>query len=114
MIQDNLRLVRRTFPDRDREYVRLLASRVCATVPRTVAVFISAETDPVRIFLACSHDIDLNCGAFLREALAAHGLRGGGSRDLAQGDLSRAQAEDVAAKLAANLRSLLASPHLAD
>ncbi len=114
MIQDNLRLVRRTFPDRDRDYVRLLASRVCATVPRTVALFISTEGDPARIFLACSHDIDLNCGAFLREALAAHGLRGGGSRDLAQGDLSRAQAEDVAAKLAANLRSLLASPHLDD
>src|SRR5271170_4879454 len=111
MIQDNLRLVRRTFPDRDREYVRLLASRVCATVPRTVTVFISAESDPVRILLACSHDIDLNCGAFLREALAAHGLRGGGSRDLAQGDLPRDQAEDVATKLAANLRFLLARPH---
>ena len=27
MIQDNLRLVRRIFTDRDREYVRLLASR---------------------------------------------------------------------------------------
>jgi len=114
MIQDNLRLVRRTFPDRDREYVRLLASRVCATVPRTVAVFIAAETDPLRIFVACSHDIDLNCGAFLREALAAHGLRGGGSRDLAQGDLPRDQVEDVATRLAANLRFLLASPHHAD
>jgi alanyl-tRNA synthetase len=114
MIQNNLRLVRRTFADRDRDYVRLLASRLCATVPRTVAVLIAAEADPARIFLACGRDIHLHCGDYLREALAACGLRGGGSPDLAQGDLPRADAEELAAKLAAGLRSLLASPHPAD
>jgi alanyl-tRNA synthetase len=114
MIQDNLRLVRRTFTDRDREYVRLLASRVCATVPRTVALFIAAETDPPRIFLARSHDMNLHCGEALRETLAAYGLRGGGSPDLAQGDLSREQAESVAAKLGADLRSQLARPRPAE
>ena len=114
MIEDNLRLVRRTFADRDRDYVRLLASRVCATVPRTVALFVSAETDPARIFLAASRDITLNCGEFLREALTAHGLRGGGSPDLAQGDLPRAGTDEVAATLAARLRSLLARPHSAE
>jgi alanyl-tRNA synthetase len=114
MIQDNLRLVRRTFTERDRDYVRLLASRLCATVPRTVAIFISAEIDPARIFLACGHDMNLSCGDFLREFLAAHGLRGGGSRDLAQGDLPRDRSEEVAEKLAACLRVLLASPHRAE
>ena len=114
MIQDNLRLVRRTFTDRDREYVRLLASRVCATVPRTVALFIAAEADPPRIFLARSHDMNLHCGEALRETLAAYGLRGGGSPDLAQGDLSREQAESVAAKLGADLRSQLARPRPAE
>jgi alanyl-tRNA synthetase len=114
MIKDNLRLVLRTFTDRDRDYVRLLASRVCATVPRTVAAFVAVEADPARIFLACSHDIDLNCGDFLRITLAAHGLRGGGSADLAQGDLPRSQANQVAAEISASLRSLLSRPHIED
>jgi alanyl-tRNA synthetase len=107
MIEDNLRLVRRVFADRDREYVRLVASRLTATVPQTVAIFISAETDPVRLFLARSQDIQIHCGEVLREALAAYGLRGGGSPDLAQGDLTKEQAEELSAKLATNLRSLL-------
>ena len=114
MIRDNLRLVRRTFAERDRDYVRLLASRVCATVPRTLALFVAADSEPARIFLACSHDIDLNCGDFLRSSLAAHGLRGGGSPDLAQGDLPRSVAEEVATGMAAKLRQLLSRPHIED
>jgi alanyl-tRNA synthetase len=110
MIEDNLRLIRRAF-DRDRDYVRLLASRVCATVPRTVALFVAEETEPARIFLACSRDISLNCGEFLKNALAGHGLRGGGSADLAQGDASKEEAEKIAVAMAANLRSMLARPH---
>jgi len=114
MIQDNLRLVRRAFSDRDREYVRLLASRLTATVPRTVALFISAETNPARIFLARSQDMNLHCGEFLREALATYGLRGGGSSDLAQGDLTKEQADELSARLASDLRSLLARPRSAE
>ena len=114
MIKDNLRLIRRTFADRDREYVRLLASRVCATVPRTVALFVCEEAEPARIFLACSHDMNLNCGEFLRGTLADHGLRGGGSADLAQGDAPKAEAEKIAADMAVNLRSMLARPHPAE
>lgn len=113
MIEDNLRLINRTFGDRDREYVRLLASRVCATVPRTVALFVCEETEPARIFLACSRDMNLNCGEFLRNALAAQGLRGGGSADLAQGDASTVEAKKIAASMAVNLRSMLARPHAA-
>jgi alanyl-tRNA synthetase len=111
MIEDNLRLIRRTFADRDRDYVRLLASRVCATVPRTVALFVSEETEPARIFLACSRDMKLNCGEFLRSALAAHGLRGGGAADLAQGDAAKPEAEKITAAMAVDLRAMLARPH---
>jgi alanyl-tRNA synthetase len=111
MIQDNLRLVHRVFLDRDREYVRLLASRLAATVPRTLALFVSAETDPARIFLSRSQDMKLHCGEILRGALGAYGLRAGGSPDLAQGDLPKGQTEEVCAKLAAELRSLFARPH---
>jgi alanyl-tRNA synthetase len=114
MIEDNLRLVRRDFADRDRDYVRLLASRVCATVPRTVALFVCEESEPARIFLARSRDMDFNCGEVLRSALTAHGLRGGGSADLAQGDATKAEAEKIAATLAASLRSMLSRPHVED
>ena len=53
----------------------------------------------------------LHCGEVLREALAAYGLRGGGSPDLAQGDLTKEQAEEVSVRLATELRSLFARPH---
>ena len=112
MIEDNLRLIRRTFADRDRDYVRLLASRVCATVPRTVALFVCEESQPARIFVACSHDMKLNCGEFLRNSLAAHGLRGGGSPDLAQGDAPKTEAEKICASMAVDLRSMLGRPHV--
>ena len=112
MIVDNLRLVRRNFSDRDRDYVRLLASRICATVPRTVAMLVASEADPARIFVACSHDIDLNCGDFLRASLAIYGLRGGGSPDLAQGDLPRSKVDEVALGMADTLHQLLCSPHV--
>jgi alanyl-tRNA synthetase len=113
MIEENLRLIRRTFIDRGRDYVRLLASRVCATVPRTVALFVCEEAEPARIFLACSRDMNLNCGEYLRSALAARGLRGGGSGDLAQGDAPKAEADKIVASMATDLRSLLARPHAA-
>ncbi|MFY9937770.1 MAG: DHHA1 domain-containing protein [Silvibacterium sp.] len=114
MIQDNLRLVRRVFTHHDREYVRILASRLTATVPRTIALFISAETGPARIFLARSQDMKLHCGEVLREALAAYGLRGGGSSDLAQGDLTKEQAEELSVRLATDLRTQLARPRPAE
>ncbi len=107
MIEDNLRLVRRTFTDRDPEYIRVLANSVTASVPRTVALLVSDQkTGPARVVLARSHDIDLHCGNFLREALAAHGIRGGGSPDLAQSDLPREKLDEITAQLAANLRSM--------
>lgn len=43
--------------------------------------------DPVRVFVARSSDLDFNCGQILREALIHLGLRGGGSADLAQGEV---------------------------
>ena len=42
-IVNRLRLVRRTFTERDAEYVKLLASRLVASVPQTVALMVSAH-----------------------------------------------------------------------
>jgi len=83
-----LRLVVRAWKDRDRDYVKLLASRTAAAAPSTSVIFFAEDADPVRVFVARSADLDFDCGRILREELARLGLRGGGSADLAQGDVS--------------------------
>jgi len=82
-----VRLVQGEWKDRDRDYVRLLASRTAAAAAFTAVIFCARDSDPVRIFVARSKDLDFDCGRILREALARLGLRGGGSPDLAQGDV---------------------------
>jgi len=77
----------REWKDRDRDYVRLLASRTAAAAPATAVVFSAKEADPARVFVARSPDLKFDCGRLLRDALAALGLRGGGSGYLAQGDV---------------------------
>jgi len=91
-IENGLRLLECAWKDKDREMVRLLASRTAMAAPRTATIFCAEDAEPVRIFVARSADLDFNCGQILREALAALGLRGGGSADLAQGDVPAAQA----------------------
>jgi alanyl-tRNA synthetase len=108
LIHRHLRLVRRVFPDRDRDYVKLLASRVVASAPHTVALLVSTEEAPARVVLARSQDMDLHCGEVLKSALAELGLRGGGSPDLAQGDLSPDQVEAFIVELERKLRELFA------
>ena len=68
------------FPDRDGEYVKLLASRLVASVPQTVALLVSAQQEPALVVLARGGDLDFHAGNLMREALAALGLRGGGCR----------------------------------
>jgi alanyl-tRNA synthetase len=108
LIHRHLRLVRRIFPDRDRDYVKLLASRVVASAPHTVALLVSSEEDPARVVLARSQDMDLHCGEVLKNALAELGLRGGGSPDLAQGDLSPDQVDSFIDQLERKLREQFA------
>jgi alanyl-tRNA synthetase len=86
-VENNLRMVCRMFSDRDRDYVRMLASRVTAAVPRTIALLASTESSPAHVVLASSGDLELHCGEILREGLATLGLRGGGSPGMAQGDV---------------------------
>jgi alanyl-tRNA synthetase len=109
-IHDGLRLVERTFKDRDREYVKLLASRVAAAAPSTAVVFCSEEANPARIFVARSMGLDFDCGRVLKEALAKRGLRGGGSADLAQGDVPLHDCAAVLAEAAAAVRAAVPAP----
>ena len=107
-VENGLRLLVRSWKDRDRDFVKLLASRTAAAGSRSALVFCAEEGDSVRIFLARSSDLDFNCGQVLREALAALGLRGGGSADLAQGELPAKQRAALVDSLTSAIRTAAA------
>jgi alanyl-tRNA synthetase len=109
-IENGLRLLVRAWKDRDRDYVKLLASRTAAAADRTAVIFSANDNDPVRIFVARSADMDFNCGQILREALANLGLRGGGSADLAQGEVSADQETALRASLSEAIYRAVADP----
>jgi len=102
-IKGGLRLVCRSFEDRDAEYVRLLASSLTASVPRTVTVLVSEESWPAKLVLAKSGDINLHCGELLRATLAEYGLRGGGSTEFAQTDIPKEHLEKIREDLEATI-----------
>lgn len=109
-IEKGLRLVQRSWRDRDRDYVRLLASRLAAAAPSTVAVLGSEDGGLVRMVLSRSMDLDFHCGQLMKEALAGFGLRGGGSPDLAQGDVPPEHAAALRGALVEALRAALEPP----
>lgn len=100
-----LRLVARTFTDRDPEYTRLLALSLTASTPRTVALLVSAMDWPARLVLAKSGDVNFHCGEMIRDTMAKHGLRGGGSSDLAQTDVPKEKLEQVKRALEEAIRA---------
>jgi alanyl-tRNA synthetase len=65
----------------------------------------------VRVFIARSSDLDFNCGQLLREALAHFGLRGGGSADLAQGEVPAEQEAALRDSLCDTIRKSAAEEH---
>lgn len=107
-IADGVRLVVRAWKDRDRDYVKLLASRTAAAAARTAVIFCACDVDPIRVFVARSSDLDFNCGLILREALAHVGLRGGGSADLAQGEVPAEQAAALRVSVSEAIRRAVA------
>jgi alanyl-tRNA synthetase len=83
------KMLRRTFADRDAAYLKLLASRMVASASETCVLLASTQEEPARVIVAASSDARLDCGTLLREALAAYGLRGGGSSSMAQGQIAK-------------------------
>jgi len=104
-IDKGVRLVDRSWKDRDPEYIRLLASRVTAAAPETVVILSSESGATVRVILARSLDLDFDCGRMLKEALAQFGLRGGGSHDMAQGDIATQDAPALRSALVQTIRT---------
>jgi alanyl-tRNA synthetase len=107
--QHDLRIVRRIFPDRDADYIKLLASRVASAAPHTVALLASTQQphSPAAVVVACSQAMGRSAGELLRAALAPSGGRGGGSATLAQGLVP---AENLTAALDALESVLRAKP----
>jgi alanyl-tRNA synthetase len=103
-IENGLRLVRRGFSEYDLQYIKLLASRLTASAPQTCALMGSTEEDPAKVVLSSSQDLPVDCGKTLRDALAAHGLRGGGSKTMAQGQVPAAKMEALFDAVEAALR----------
>src|SRR3984885_164139 len=105
--QNDLRIVRRIFPDRDAEYIKLLASRVARAAPHTIALLATTQQQqaPATVVVACSQEFGRDAGEMLRTALAAFSGRGGGSAMLAQGLVPTDQLGPALDALEAQLRS---------
>ncbi len=107
-IEEGLRLVVRSWKDRDREYVKMLAARTAMAAPETVVILCAEEANPARVVMSRSLSLELDCGRMLREALAEMGLRGGGSPDLAQGEVPIDQVATLCSKLRESVRRTIA------
>ena len=94
-IHDGLRIVQRIFADRDAAYCKLLASRVVAAAPQTLALIASTQQEPAAVVMARSPGLHFSCADLLRDQLAQLGLRGGGSPDMAQGQAPRKEMESL-------------------
>lgn len=87
--QNGFHLVVRSFADREAEFVKLLGQKLArAAGKRAVALLGAAQGTPTLVF-AQSAGLPYDMGAFMKEAMAATGGRGGGSKDLAQGGVPK-------------------------
>jgi alanyl-tRNA synthetase len=108
--QPGCRIVRLNLADQDAVYLKLLASRLVASTPRVCALLAGTQEEPARVMMAASADCGIDCGLFLREALAAYGLRGGGSPGMAQGQISVVNLPELLAGLEGRIREASVLP----
>jgi alanyl-tRNA synthetase len=94
-IVDGLRLVCRTFTDRDPEYLRMLATRLLEAVPLTAAVLASTGHNPAAVIVAANIEVPGGCDGLLKQVLSRYELNGGGTAELAQAQVPREQIEVV-------------------
>jgi alanyl-tRNA synthetase len=83
------KMIARIFPDRDLDYVKLLAQR--AVRQGTAICFFASTAAAPAIVFAQTAGQPHNMGALMKEALTALGGRGGGSKDMAQGGPERVE-----------------------
>jgi alanyl-tRNA synthetase len=99
------KVVARAFPDRDLQFIRLLAQKITRLEPNAVALLAASQGQPSLVF-AQSKGSPFDMGTLLKEVIAAHGGKGGGTRDMAQGGIPAADLlENVLAQAAARVHS---------
>jgi len=86
--ENGFRRVVKVFPDRDLEFIKLLAQKLVRTTgQRAVALLGAGEGSPALVF-AQTAGLPYDMGALMKEALAQTGGRGGGTKDMAQGGVA--------------------------
>jgi len=86
--ENGFRRIVKVFPDRDLEFVKLLAQKLVRTTgQRAVALLGAGEVSPALVF-AQTAGLPYDMGALMKEALAQTGGRGGGTKDMAQGGVA--------------------------
>lgn len=81
-------IIRRVYADRDVNFVRLLAQKIVAAAEKQrVVVLLGSTMGQPTVILAEPIGGALDLGGLMKELMSAHGGRGGGSREMAQGGL---------------------------
>ncbi len=84
------RIIVRTLCDRDLNFVKLLAQKLTRLAPNVVALLGTTSPQPSLVF-AQSPGQPFDMGALMKETMTKLGGRGGGSKDLAQGGIPKAE-----------------------
>ncbi|HVO59402.1 MAG TPA: alanine--tRNA ligase-related protein [Terriglobales bacterium] len=99
------KVLMRTFADRDLAYIKLLAQKATRIEPNIIALL--GTTVQPAVVTAASQGQAIDLGALLKETLAKHGGRGGGSKDMAQGGVPSPEAlERVLAEMGEKIRTI--------
>jgi len=98
--QGQRKVVVRSYADRDLTFIRLLAQKITRLDPTAVAL-LGAGLGQGALVFAQTRSSPFDLGALLKDIVAAHGGKGGGSRDMAQGGLPGAALIETALAQAA-------------
>lgn len=82
------KIIRRVFPDRDMNFLKLLAQKVTKTAG--VVALLGSSAAPAAVVFAQAAGGPHDMGGVMKQVLASVGGRGGGSKDLAQGGVPNA------------------------
>jgi alanyl-tRNA synthetase len=91
------KIVTRTFADREMNFLKLLAQRLTRLAPNVIALLASTSPQPSLVF-AQSAGQPFDMSALLKQAMTPLGGRGGGSKDLAQGGITKVEEIEAALK----------------
>ena len=98
-----VKIIMRTFSDRDLAYIKLVAQKVTRLSSAVIALLATDSPQPALVF-AQSAGQPYDMSALLKQTVATLGGRGGGSKDLAQGGVP--QSTSLTATLSAAAKSL--------